>query len=55
MQSTLSVRKILHFISTIITEEFIDVAEKHNFWEIVYLDSEGNAVSEIIEYDIQKK
>ena len=45
MQSTLSVRKILHFISTIITEDFVDVAEKHNFWEIVYLES-GEAIVE---------
>ena len=39
MNTTVSVQKIVHFISTIIREDFVDREEKHDFWEIVYLES----------------
>lgn len=39
MKTTVSVQKIIHFISTIIKEDFVDKKEKHDFWEIVYLES----------------
>ena len=43
MKITVSVTKILHFIYTMIPENFVDVEEKHDFWEIVYLES-GEAI-----------
>lgn len=43
MKNTVSVQKILHFISTIINENFVDDAEVHDFWELVYLES-GEAI-----------
>lgn len=43
MKTTVSVQRIIHFISTIIEEDFVDNAEKHDFWEIVYLES-GEAI-----------
>ena len=43
MKNTVSVQKILHFISTIISEDFVDNAECHDFWELVYLES-GEAI-----------
>lgn len=39
MKTTLSVQKVVHFISTIIKEGFVDRAEEHDFWEIVYIES----------------
>ena len=39
MKTTVSVQKIVHFIATIISEDFMDKSEKHDFWEIVYLES----------------
>lgn len=43
METTLSVQKIVHFISTIIKEDFVDRKEEHDFWEIVYIES-GEAI-----------
>lgn len=43
MKTTVSVQKILHFISTSIEPDFVDTAEVHDFWEIVYLES-GEAI-----------
>jgi len=43
MKSTVRVQKILHFISTSITPDFVDTPEVHDFWEIVYLES-GEAI-----------
>lgn len=43
MNNTVNVRKILHFISTMIEPDFVDEAEKHDFWEIVYIEA-GEAV-----------
>lgn len=43
LKTTVSVQKILHFISTTITPDFVDTAEVHDFWEIVYLES-GEAI-----------
>lgn len=43
MKTTVSVQKILHFISTTIAPDFVDTAEVHDFWEIVYLES-GEAI-----------
>ena len=43
MKTTVHVQKILHFISTSITPDFVDKAEVHDFWEIVYLES-GEAI-----------
>ncbi len=43
MKTTISVQKILHFISTTIMPEFVDRPEIHDFWEIVYLES-GEAI-----------
>ena len=45
MKTTVSVQKIVHFIATIISEDFVDKSEKHDFWEIVYLESGEALVS----------
>ena len=39
MKTTVSVQKILHFISTVIKPDFVDRSEVHDFWEMVYLES----------------
>ncbi len=51
MKTTVSVQKILHFISTVITPDFVDRAEKHDFWELVYLES-GEAVVTVDDREI---
>lgn len=43
MNNTVNVQKILHFIATMIETDFVDEAEKHDFWEIVYIES-GEAI-----------
>ena len=43
METTLNVQKIVHFISTIIKDDFVDNTEEHDFWEIVYIES-GEAI-----------
>lgn len=45
MKTTVSVQKIVHFISTIIREDFVDREESHDFWEIVYIESGEAEVS----------
>ena len=39
MKMTVSDTKILHFIYTMILENFVDIEEKHDFWEMVYIGS----------------
>ena len=43
--SSIVLQKIVHFIATIISEDFVDKSEKHDFWEIVYLESGEALVS----------
>lgn len=46
MQTTIHLQKILHFIATTITPDFVDSPEVHDFWEVVFLES-GEALVEL--------
>ena len=44
LDTPLTIEKLLHFISSIMLPEYNDTNEKHDFWEMVYVDSgEGTA------------
>lgn len=39
MKTTVHLQKVLHFIETTITPDFVDSPEVHDFWEVVFLES----------------